>query len=113
MTGADLKKIREATGLSIAEFGRALGYNGTHRNVRKQVLDMEAGKRTIREDQCAAAHELDALVFLRNYGNGIDFGGGTHPGLRQAVRRLIAQGHVTGSDRAASATPAGLARIGQ
>lgn len=38
MTGDQFKALRECTGLSLVEFGRALGYQGNRKNVR-QAMD--------------------------------------------------------------------------
>jgi hypothetical protein len=47
MTGGDLARIRKKLGLSLYEWGRALGYQGNHNGIQVQVKDMETGKRTI------------------------------------------------------------------
>jgi len=47
MTGADIRAIRQALGLSVIEFGRALGYAGADNTVSVQVRRYEGGQRTI------------------------------------------------------------------
>jgi transcriptional regulator with XRE-family HTH domain len=49
MTPADrLKQARQATGLSQADFGLALGYQHANRyHTRVQVNDMEHGRKTV------------------------------------------------------------------
>lgn len=42
MTGHQFRALRLALGMSWTEYGRALGYNGTHRNVIRQVTRYEA-----------------------------------------------------------------------
>lgn len=41
MTGDDLQKLRKRSGLTIAAFGRALGYEGKHNNLSRRVRRME------------------------------------------------------------------------
>lgn len=43
MTGADLKRLRMARGLTLDEWGRFLGYTG--KNVRRQMYRYESGER--------------------------------------------------------------------
>ena len=47
MTGADLKRIRKALGLSTVEMGRALGYEGADNTVSVTVRRYESGMRPI------------------------------------------------------------------
>jgi hypothetical protein len=63
MTGAKLKSIREAFGLSAAEMGRALGYRGPRSNVAIHIRRLErdappntALRREARFDVCPPRH---------------------------------------------------------
>lgn len=117
MTPHYLGYIRRFSGLPIAAFARALGYSGKHANARKQVIDMEAGRRPIREEKRAAVYEIEALtiaIFEESWkGRAADFGSsGVSTGCKGAARRLLATGHLSGSIRSASITPAGRERIG-
>lgn len=47
MTGAELKSIREAYGLSASAMGRLLGYRGPKANVAVQVRRLERDARQI------------------------------------------------------------------
>lgn len=58
MRPAALKAIREASGLSVTEFGAALGYSGDRRNISRTVRRLEAGDRDITPDVEAAALAL-------------------------------------------------------
>jgi hypothetical protein len=41
LTGADLRKLRKRSGLSLAAFAVALGYTGNHRNLRNKMIGYE------------------------------------------------------------------------
>lgn len=41
MTGHQFANLRRHLGLSLADFGRALGYQGAARNVRRQIRRYE------------------------------------------------------------------------
>jgi transcriptional regulator with XRE-family HTH domain len=47
MTGAELRNIREAFGLSASVMGRALGYSGPKANVAVQIRRLERDARPI------------------------------------------------------------------
>jgi transcriptional regulator with XRE-family HTH domain len=47
MTGTQLAAIRKRLGLSLVEFGRALGYEGNRNTVQVAVSRYEAGAREI------------------------------------------------------------------
>lgn len=47
MTGPELAAIRQALGLSLVEFGRALGYLGNRNSIQVAVSRYEAGTREI------------------------------------------------------------------
>lgn len=48
MTGAELKAIREALGLSLADWAYALGYRHASRDAaRQQAYEMESGRKAI------------------------------------------------------------------
>lgn len=47
MTGPELKSIRQKLGLSVVEFGRALGYQGQRQTVDVTVRRYELGSRPI------------------------------------------------------------------
>jgi transcriptional regulator with XRE-family HTH domain len=47
MTGAELRTIREAFGLSASVMGRALGYSGPKANVAVQIRRLERDARPI------------------------------------------------------------------
>lgn len=47
MTGPELKAIREKLGLSLTEWGRVLGYQGSNDTVRALMHKYENGSRTI------------------------------------------------------------------
>lgn len=47
MTGDELRAIRRALGLSLKDFGRALGYTGSPNTISVQVRRYEAGARDI------------------------------------------------------------------
>jgi transcriptional regulator with XRE-family HTH domain len=47
VTGAELKAIREAFGLSAAAMGRALGYSGPKANIAVHIRRFERGDRHI------------------------------------------------------------------
>ena len=47
MTGPELKAIRQKLGLSVVEFGRALGYQGQRQTVDVTVRRYELGTRDI------------------------------------------------------------------
>ena len=41
MTGAELRKLRERSGLSYVQFGEAIGYGGKRRNIARRMRRME------------------------------------------------------------------------
>lgn len=47
MTGKDLRKIRRDLGLSVRDFGHALGYSGTDNTISVQIRRYELGTRPI------------------------------------------------------------------
>ena len=47
VTGAELKAIRQAFGLSAAAMGRALGYSGPRANIAVHIRRLERGDRPI------------------------------------------------------------------
>ena len=48
MTPAKFRSVREAFGLSLADWARALGYQSKSRqNLTKQICDMESGRKPI------------------------------------------------------------------
>ena len=47
MTGPEFKAIREKLGLSLTEWGRVLGYQGSNDTVRALIHKYENGSRTI------------------------------------------------------------------
>lgn len=47
MQGKDFKAIRKSLGLSVKEFGRALGYAGTENTISVQVRRYELNSRPI------------------------------------------------------------------
>lgn len=47
MTGAELKRIREAMGLSRYQMGRALGMHGQPNTIKSTILKMEGAKKGI------------------------------------------------------------------
>lgn len=47
MTGAKLRSIREAFGLSASQMRRALGYTGPKKNIAVHVRRLERGARRI------------------------------------------------------------------
>jgi len=47
MTGADLRSIREAFGLSASAMGRALGYSGPKANIAVHIRRLERDGRGI------------------------------------------------------------------
>jgi transcriptional regulator with XRE-family HTH domain len=47
VTGAELKRIREAFGLSASTMGRALGYSGPKANIAVHIGRLERGDRPI------------------------------------------------------------------
>lgn len=49
MTGAQLKQIREQLGLSVVDFGTALGYLGNTNSIWVRIREFERGKRLVPE----------------------------------------------------------------
>jgi DNA-binding transcriptional regulator YiaG len=47
MTGAELKAIRQALGLTLSGFGLALGYNGSKNTLSVAIRRFESGARPI------------------------------------------------------------------
>lgn len=47
MTGAELKAIRQELGLSVVEFGRAIGWTGRRRTIQTNLRKIEGGKRPV------------------------------------------------------------------
>jgi transcriptional regulator with XRE-family HTH domain len=47
MTGSELRAIRHALGLTLHEFGRALGYEGNTNTVNVAIRRYESGARPI------------------------------------------------------------------
>jgi transcriptional regulator with XRE-family HTH domain len=47
VTGAELKAIREAFGLSASAMGQALGYSGPKANIAVHIRRLERGERPI------------------------------------------------------------------
>jgi transcriptional regulator with XRE-family HTH domain len=47
MTGAELKAIRQALGLTLSGFGKALGYKGNKNTLSVQIRRFESGARPI------------------------------------------------------------------
>jgi transcriptional regulator with XRE-family HTH domain len=47
MTGPDLRAIRTRLGLSVYDFGRALGYQGNDNTVGVQIRRYETGARDV------------------------------------------------------------------
>jgi transcriptional regulator with XRE-family HTH domain len=45
MTGAELKAIRQALGLTLSGFGKALGYNGNKNTLSVAIRRFERGNR--------------------------------------------------------------------
>jgi transcriptional regulator with XRE-family HTH domain len=58
MTGAELKAIRQALGLTLSGFGKALGYQGNKNTLSVAVRRMESDRRQIPEDKAVKAIEL-------------------------------------------------------
>ncbi len=46
-TGSDLRDARLELGLNMAQFGRALGYTGTDKNLNRMIGRYENGERDI------------------------------------------------------------------
>lgn len=42
LTGADYRALRRACGMSVTEFGRALGYKGTDATLKRDLRRVEA-----------------------------------------------------------------------
>ena len=63
MTPHELKSIRQALSLTAIEFGKLLGYHGTH--IQDVVYQLESGRRTIREPQ-----QRLAIAYLSGYRSG-------------------------------------------
>jgi transcriptional regulator with XRE-family HTH domain len=61
MTGAELRNIREAFGLSASAIGRLLGYSGPKANVAVHVRRLERDARRI-----PASAEKLALMYARH-----------------------------------------------
>jgi hypothetical protein len=61
MTGAELRNIREAFGLSASAIGRLLGYSGPKANVAVHVRRLERDARRI-----PASVEKLALMYARH-----------------------------------------------
>jgi transcriptional regulator with XRE-family HTH domain len=61
MTGAELRTIREAYGLSASAMGRALGYSGPKANIAVQLRRLERDARRI-----PPSVERLALMFARH-----------------------------------------------
>lgn len=49
MTGAELRAIRQALGLTLSGFGKALGYSGNKNTLSVQIRRFESGAREIPE----------------------------------------------------------------
>jgi transcriptional regulator with XRE-family HTH domain len=58
MTGAELKAIRQALGLTLSGFGQALGYRGNKNTLSVAIRRFEAGTREIPENVAHKAIEL-------------------------------------------------------
>jgi transcriptional regulator with XRE-family HTH domain len=58
MTGAELKAIRQALGLTLSGFGLALGYQGNKNTLSVAIRRFEAGTREIPENVAAKATAL-------------------------------------------------------
>jgi transcriptional regulator with XRE-family HTH domain len=58
MTGAELKAIRQALGLTLSGFGKALGYQGSKNTLSVAIRRFEAGTREIPENVAAKATAL-------------------------------------------------------
>lgn len=47
MTGKEFAAVRKRLGLGVVEFGRAIGYQGSHDNVSLSVRRFERGERPV------------------------------------------------------------------
>jgi transcriptional regulator with XRE-family HTH domain len=47
MTGAELRSIRQSLGLTLSQFGKALGYSGNKNTLSVQIRRFESGARVI------------------------------------------------------------------
>jgi len=56
MTGAELRNIREAFGLSASVMGIALGYSGPKANIAVQIRRLERGERPVPPSVARLAH---------------------------------------------------------
>jgi transcriptional regulator with XRE-family HTH domain len=61
MTGAELKNIREAFGLSASDMGKALGYSGPKANIAVHIRRLERDARRI-----PSSVERLALMYRRH-----------------------------------------------
>lgn len=60
MTGAELRSIRKSLGLTLSQFGKALGYSGNKNTLSVQIRRFEAGTREIPEWIALLASSLQA-----------------------------------------------------
>lgn len=60
MEGAELRSIREALGMTRAEFAEALGFKGNDNTRHKQIFEMESGAKPIMSERARAARALAA-----------------------------------------------------
>lgn len=58
MSGAELQRIRHSLGMSLKQFGRALGFSGKANNIRKTVDRMEQDVDNIGERTAEIARAL-------------------------------------------------------
>ncbi|WP_146620007.1 hypothetical protein [Acuticoccus sediminis] len=65
----ELRSIREATGLSRAAFGEALGFGGNDNTRHKQVFEMESGAKPIMPERARRARALFAENELKQHPN--------------------------------------------
>jgi transcriptional regulator with XRE-family HTH domain len=65
MTGPELRTIRQALGLSVAEFGRALGYRGARNTLSVHVRAMEEGRRPVTQRAALEALELKRAALAK------------------------------------------------
>lgn len=69
MEGAELRKIREALGMTRAEFAEALGFKGNENTRHKQIFEMENGAKPIMSERARAARALAAGTTLVEAGS--------------------------------------------
>ena len=64
MTGAELRKLRERSGLSAVKFGVAIGFGGKRHNIARAVRRLE-GSDALGLDVVANAARFEASLFGR------------------------------------------------